>query len=156
MKASPNFISLVMGMESCILTAYPDPGTKNDPVKKGNPWTIGYGHTKGVVPGMTCTKAQAIAWLYADAAEAEDAVNELVKVPLSQNQFDSLVDFVFNVGRGNFASSTLLKKLNAKLYDQVDAEIVKWNKANGKVLGGLVKRRTLEANLFDDQAPDVA
>lgn len=153
-KTSQKFVDLVKSMESCELMAYPDPGTKNDPVKKGIPWTIGYGHTKGVMPGDTCTESQAIQWLHEDAEEAEKAVNELVKVPLSQNQFDALVDFVFNVGKGNFASSTLLRKLNAKLYSEIDAELLRWNKANGKVLGGLVKRRNLEASMFDDEEPD--
>lgn len=129
--------------ESLRLAAYPDPGTG------GAPWTIGYGHTgPDVEPGMTCNAAQAQAWLMGDIATAENAVHRLVTVRLTQDQFDALVDFTFNLGARNLATSTLLKKLNAGDYAGADAEFGKWNMAAGKVLPGLTKRRAAEAGLF--------
>jgi lysozyme len=153
---SKNGISLTKQSESCELEAYPDPGTKDDPdpLKRGIPWTIGYGHTKGVYTGMTCTPEQAEDWLVEDIASSIKTVNDLVKVELSQNQFDALVDFAFNVGRGNFLKSELLQKLNEGRYSEVDDELKEWNLAGGKVMGGLVKRRQREADLFDDEEPD--
>lgn len=111
-------------------------------------WTIGYGHTKGVKPGDKITIEQARAFLREDVKEAEEAVNALVKVPLTQGQFDALVDFTFNLGRGALAGSTLLKLLNATKYDAARLEFVKWNKAGGKVLDGLTRRREAEAKMF--------
>lgn len=118
--------------------------------------TIGYGHTAGVKMGDTCTPAQAEQWLREDCAEAEAAVNELVKVPLNQNQFDALVSFTFNVGADidadtiaeGLGDSTLLRKLNAGDYAGAADEFPKWCKQAGIVLGGLVKRRARERELF--------
>jgi lysozyme len=75
-------------------------------------------------------------------------VNKLIKVEVTQNQFDALVDFAYNVGVGNLASSTLLKKLNAKLYAEVAEQFLRWNKAGGVVLTGLTRRREAEKKLF--------
>lgn len=141
-RMSDNGLKLITESEGLELKAYPDPGTG------GEPWTIGYGHTKNVCKGMTCTKEEALKWLRQDVSWAEDAVNELVYVPLTQNQFDALVDFIFNVGRTNFANSTLLRKLNKADYVGAAAEFQRWNKAAGKVLPGLTKRRQKEAQLF--------
>lgn len=110
--------------------------------------TIGYGHTRGVKLGDTCTPEQAEQWLREDCAEAESAVGTLVKAPINQNQFDALVSLVFNIGGGNFASSTLLRKLNAGDYAGAADEFPRWNKQAGVVLGGLVKRRARERELF--------
>lgn len=115
----------------------------------GGVWTIGYGHTKGVTKGMTCTQAQADQWLADDVKEASDAVNKLVQVPLNQNQFDALVDFVFNLGIGNFQGSTLLKLLNQGDYAGASNEFPKWNHDNGKVVAGLTIRRLAEQKLFN-------
>src|SRR6185312_14346538 len=82
-------------------------------------WTIGYGHTKGVQPGQTCSQHQADEWLEQDLIEAENAVSKLVKVPLTDNQFAALVSFTFNLGAGKLAGSTLLKKLNEGGYTLV-------------------------------------
>lgn len=113
-------------------------------------WTIGYGHTgKDVHPGLTCTQAQADAWLQQDIQGAVHVVNTVVKVPLNQNQFDALVDFVFNLGSGNFQSSTLLKLLNQGNYQGASNEFPKWNHAGGVVLGGLTTRRLAEQKLFN-------
>jgi lysozyme len=83
-----------------------------------------------------------------DLVEFEEYVDTLVKVPLTQNQFDALVSWTFNLGPGNLQESTLLKKLNQGLYAEVPTEIRRWNKAGGEVLDGLVRRREAEVSLF--------
>jgi len=119
-------------------------------------WTIGWGHTEGVRPHMTITRQQAQEYFESDIEWAERAVNQLVKVPLTQNQFDALVSFVFNVGRGAFASSTMLRKLNNKDYGGAANEFPRWNKQKGKVLRGLVRRRAEEMEVFlSDEVLDV-
>jgi len=134
---------LTEASEGVRLVAYPDPGTK------AAPWTIGYGHTAGVKQGDTCTLEQADKWLSDDILFAQTAVNRLVTVPLTQHQFDALVDFTFNLGAGALAGSTLLKLLNAKDYAGADAQFARWVRAGGGVLPGLVKRRALEAAWFN-------
>lgn len=115
--------------------------------------TIGYGHLlkKGEKARFEqgITKEQGLELLREDAAEAVNAVKELVKVDLNQNQFNALVSFVFNVGRGNFARSTLLKKLNQGQYNQVSPQLMRWIHAGGKSMGGLTRRREAEAALFN-------
>ncbi|MDR1662081.1 MAG: glycoside hydrolase family protein [Azoarcus sp.] len=113
-----------------------------------NVLTIGYGHTAGVEKGMIITEAQADAYLLADVGATESAVYRSVKVDLTSNQFSALVSFTFNVGAGNFSSSTLLKKLNAGDYVGAADQFLVWNKGGGKVLPGLVTRRTKERELF--------
>ena len=110
--------------------------------------TIGYGHTKGVRMGQRISLAQAEQFLLEDVDWAEDAVNSLVKVKLSQNQFDALVSFVFNIGAGAFSKSTLLKYLNAGDYGGAANQFLRWNKQAGKELKGLTKRRQEERALF--------
>ena len=83
-----------------------------------------------------------------DLEEYENYVNTGVSAPINQDQFDAMVSWVYNLGNGNFSSSTMLKVLNAGDYDGVPEQIKRWNKAGGKVLEGLVKRRQSEANLF--------
>jgi len=112
-------------------------------------WTIGYGHTSGVHAGMTCTQEEADQWLAEDIQGAEYVVNKVVTAPLNQNQFDALVDFVFNLGSGNFQSSTLLRLLNQGDYVGASKEFPKWNHAGGKELAGLTIRRLAEQALFD-------
>jgi lysozyme len=111
-------------------------------------WTIGYGHTNKVKPGDAITEGEADILLALDVQEAERAVSSYVDVDINQNQFDALVSFVYNLGAGNFKSSTLLKKLNQGDYLGAANEFQRWNKAGGKVLRGLVRRREAEANLF--------
>lgn len=122
-----------------------------------NVWTIGYGRTKGVHKGMKVTRAQAEQDLLDELVEYGNHVNRLVRVPLTQAQFDALTSFVFNLGPGNFQRSTLLRKLNAGDYDGATLEFGKWNKArvNGQLqpLAGLTRRRTAEASLFSMDAP---
>lgn len=135
-------IELTKQFEGCRLKAYPDPATK------GAPWTIGFGHTRGVKQGDTCTQEQADKWLLEDMQWAIAAVKALVTVPLNDNQLTALADFVFNVGVGNFKSSTLLRNLNAGNYEVAAQQFARWIYAAGKVMGGLVRRRQAEMDLF--------
>jgi lysozyme len=120
-------------------------------------WTIGYGHTRGVKSGMRASMGDCEKFLIEDLHEAGNAVRSAVNVPLSQHQYDALVSFVFNLGAGNFRSSTLLKKLNKGLYEEIPAQILRWNKArvDGQLteLRGLTRRRTAEAALWAMDAP---
>jgi lysozyme len=112
-------------------------------------WTIGYGSTgPHVTPGKVITEKQAEELLKDDLDRFEKAVTRLVTVPLRQNQYDALVSFAFNCGIGNLESSTLLKRVNARLFDNAVTEFAKWNKGGGKVLAGLTRRRAAEAALF--------
>ena len=97
--------------------------------------------------GITVKKG--ISLLKKDYAFAEVAVNDLVKVIMNQYQFDALVIFVFNVGRGAFSKSTLLKKLNAGNFQAVPSELRRWNKSGGKIMNGLISRREKEIILFN-------
>lgn len=143
MQVSPAGVALTKSMEGCMLTAYPDPASG------GAPFTCGYGHTgSDVKPGMAITQAQANAWLEYDLARSAQIVNSLVHVHLNQNQFDALVDFVFNVGAGNFRSSTLLRLLNAGNFAAAADQFSRWTQAAGKTMPGLVKRRAAERALF--------
>lgn len=140
-------LDLIKNAEGWRATAYPDPGTG------GEPLTIGFGHTSSAGPpvvthGMVITTAQGEAILQQDLAGTEATVRSYVKVPLNDNEFGALVSFVFNVGGGNFVSSTLLRKLNAG--DKIGAavEFGRWNHAGGNVLPGLTTRRAAERDLF--------
>lgn len=114
-----------------------------------NVWTIGYGTTSGVKRGQVVTEAQATQMLQRDVEKFENAIKRHVQVPLRQNEFDALVSFVYNVGEGNFKSSTLLRLLNQGGYDDVYAQLQRWNRGGGRVLTGLVRRREAEGKLFD-------
>lgn len=139
MKTSIKGISLIKQHEGLRLTAYQC---------SADVWTIGYGHTQGVRMGDTCTQEQADAWLLEDVERAEKAVRR-EGLELTQNQFDALVSFVFNVGETAFKSSTLLKKIKANPYDpSIASEFAKWKYAGGKVITGLANRRTKESNLY--------
>jgi lysozyme len=139
MNYSNDGLRLTEQFEGCKLVAYQD---------QGGIWTIGYGHTKGVYDGMTCTTEQAEKWLRLDVEEAEEDVSRLVKVPLTQPQFDALVDFVFNLGGTKFASSTLLRLINAGNFKYASKEFERWNRAGGIVRDGLTRRRLAEKDLF--------
>ena len=111
--------------------------------------TIGYGHTKGVKLGDTCTREQAEGWLENDFFMAKQDVKAVVRVPLRENQLDALASFVFNLGVRKLIQSTLLKKLNAGDYSGAAAEFDKWVFAGKVKLNGLVKRRASERQLFE-------
>lgn len=140
MKISQKGVDLIKSFEGLELKAYKD---------SVGVTTIGYGSTgPHVSMGMTITKEQAEQLLKKDLERFERGVSDLVKVPLNQNQFDALVSFSFNLGLGNLKSSTLLKKLNASDYIGASKEFERWNRAGGKVLNGLTRRRIAERDLF--------
>ena len=139
MKVSQDCIQLVKYFEGFEDTAYLCPA---------NVWTIGYGRTRNVKEGDKITEVQAERDLLEELEEFKHQVLNSVKVELKQNELDALTSWTYNLGVGNLKSSTLLKKLNAGNKDEVPAEIVRWNKANGKVLAGLTKRREAEAELW--------
>lgn len=126
--------------EGLRLTAYLD---------TGGVWTIGYGHTGADVrEGLTIPLSEAERLLTRDLRVAENYVNGLVKVKLTQNQFDALVSFVYNVGGDAFKESTMLRLLNAGDYEGAANQFPRWNKDNGKVVNGLINRRREERELF--------
>ena len=113
-------------------------------------WTIGYGHTKDVQEGDKWTKEKAEFMLWRELEdEYEDYINNYVHVPLNQQQFDALCSWVYNLGPANLKKSTLIRKLNNGQYKETPNQIKRWNKAGGKVLEGLVRRREAEALLFE-------
>ena len=142
MKISDAGIALIKSFEGLRLEAYPDPATN------GEPFTIGYGSTEGVYEGMTITEDEAEARLHKDVARFEDCVNGALQVSVTQGQFDALVSFAFNLGCGNLRKSTLLRKLNADDADGAAAEFAVWNRAAGRVMAGLTRRREAERDLF--------
>jgi len=143
MNYSKNGLHLTENFEGLRFTAYPDPATN------GDPWTIGYGHTGPEVhKGMTITQEQAEELLMQDVKKAAATVNAKVTTDITQEEFDALVDFVFNVGAGNFNASTLLKKVNAGDIHGAADEFLKWDMAAGKHMVGLLKRRHAEAEEF--------
>ena len=118
-------------------------------------WTIGYGttrvHGNKVVPGMVCTREEAEEYLYDELEPVAERISAMVKVPLTQNQFDALCSFSYNLGTGALQSSTLLRKLNAGDYNGSANEFPKWDHAGGKKVAGLTRRREAERNLFTKQ-----
>jgi len=143
MQVSPRFLSLIEQFEGFRAQAYRD---------AGGVWTIGYGHvitaSETELQGETLTRDQAEAILLRDVQHAADIVNAYVTVPIRQEQFDALVDFVFNVGAGAFERSTLLRELNAGKCCAVPDQLRKWNRVNGHVVDGLTARREAEVSLF--------
>lgn len=139
MRTSQKGIDLIKKFEGCRLEAYKCPA---------GIWTIGYGHTKGVKDGQIITQEQAEEFLREDLRIFEQAVESCVKVPLSQNQFDALVSFCYNCGSGALKTSTLLRLLNEGKYKDASEQFLRWNKAGGKVLVGLTRRREEEREMF--------
>lgn len=142
-KLSKNGLNLIASFEGCVLNAYRDPAGF---------LTIGYGHLIKSGDGFTdkskITQSQALQLFQSDLKQFEDCVNKSVNVPLTQNQFDSLVSLSFNIGCYAFRRSTLLKLLNQGLYLESSNQFLKWTFAGGKILTGLVNRRKLERDLF--------
>ena len=139
MNISKKGIDLIKRFEGCRLKAYKCPA---------GVWTIGYGHTNNVRPDDIITQNDAEELLKRDLKVHEDNVKRVVKIALTQNQFDALVSFEYNVGYGAFANSTLLKLLNAGNYNAASKQFERWVYAGDRVLEGLVKRRKAERELF--------
>jgi len=143
-RISNEGITLIKEFEGLYLTAYKCPA---------GVWTIGWGCTDGVRPGQRITEAQAESMLRAELSKFEAGVDRLVKVPLSQSEFDALVSFAYNVGLGALGGSTLLAKLNRGDRPGAAAEFPRWNKVNGAPLAGLTRRRAAEQRLFLNTSP---
>ncbi len=144
MQTSDKGIDLIKQFEGCKLTAYQD---------SVGVWTIGYGWTqpvdgKPIRAGMTIKQETAERLLKTGLVSYESDVSRLVKVGLTQEQFDALVSFTYNLGARSLSTSTLLRKLNAGDYAGASDEFLRWNKAGGKVLAGLTRRREAERALF--------
>ena len=144
MQTSDKGIALIKQFEGCKLTAYQD---------SVGVWTIGYGWTqpvdgKPIRAGMTIKQETADRLLKTGLVSYESDVSRLVKVGLTQGQFDALVSFTYNLGARSLSTSTLLRKLNAGDYAGAADEFMHWNKAGGKVLNGLTRRREAERALF--------
>ncbi|MBC8581103.1 lysozyme [Zhenhengia yiwuensis] len=151
MKISEVGVNLIKSFEGCSLKAYKCPA---------GVWTIGWGTTEpinGVKPheGMIITQQQADELLIKNLKDYENAVNKYVTYSINQNQFDALVSFAYNCGNGALKTSTLLKKLNAGDVHGAANEFLRWNKANGKVLNGLTRRREAERKLFLKEEEEV-
>lgn len=141
MNISQKGVDLIKSFEGLKLKSYKCPA---------GVWTIGYGTTKGVTPGMEITQKQAEELLRRDLRYFELWVDKLIDVPLTQGQYDALVSFTYNLGEGALKGSTLRKLLNQGRYDLVPTQILRWNKANNKVLAGLTRRREAEAKMFKE------
>ena len=142
MKISLEGLSLIKKFEGCRLKAY---------YCSGGVLTIGYGHTGGVKETDVITQEEADKLLKGDILKFEQYVSDNVKVDLDQSQFDALVAWTFNLGPGNLRESTMLKKLNNEDYESVPFEMRRWNKAGGKTLDGLIRRREAESLLFESK-----
>ena len=142
MKCSKEGLALIKKFEGCRLESYRC---------SANVLTIGYGHTGGVLETDVITQDDADKLLEEDIAKFEKYVNDNVTVELNQSQFDALVAWTFNLGVGNLRQSTMLRKLNEGDYQSVPSEMNRWNKAGGKTLDGLIRRRKAEGLLFESK-----
>ena len=142
MRCSQDGLELIKKFDGCKLKSYKC---------SAGVWTIGYGHTEGIKEGDIITSEEAEKLLRADVFKFERYVEDEVKVELEQNQFDALVAWTFNLGVGNLRSSTMLKELNNSKFDKVPSEMKRWNKAGGKTLDGLIRRREAESLLFNEK-----
>jgi len=148
-KLTQEGFDLIRAHEGLRLKAYPDPGSR------GEPYTIGYGHTSAAGPpkvylGMTISRDEAEEIFRRDLKKFENHVRFSVKVPITDNQFSSLVSFCYNVGPNTFSKSSVLKAVNDSRFDLVPAKLAMYNRAAGKVMKGLVKRRAEEGKLFTE------
>lgn len=140
MKINAKGLDLIKSFEGLRLNSYQD---------AVGVWTIGWGSTgPDIGPGMTWTVQECEARLLKDVSKFEMGVSKMVNVPLTSNQFSALVSFSYNVGLGNLQSSTLLRLLNASKYQEAADQLPRWNKAGGKELAGLTRRRNAERDLF--------
>ena len=136
-------VDLIRRFEGCRLDAYPDPGTG------GDPWTIGYGATgPGIAPGVVWTQEEAEARLVEDIAQFAGAVERALTVPVSANEFAAMVSLAFNIGAGAFKKSTLLRLVNDGHFEAAAEQFLRWTRAGGREMPGLVRRRQAERQLF--------
>lgn len=147
MKTSSDGVAAIAAHEGLRLKAYPDPATG------GEPWTIGYGHTSRaglpkVARGMTITRERALEILANDLVAFENAVEKALTVNPTQHQFDAMVSLCFNIGPANFLKSSVVKFHNGRQFARAAGAFALWNKAAGKVMAGLMKRRAAEAALY--------
>jgi GH24 family phage-related lysozyme (muramidase) len=149
----PAGTALIKSFEGCArlrpdgtIAAYPDPATG------AAPWTIGWGSTgPDIAKGTVWTQAQCDARLAQDSAAFAARIARLIgPAPTAQHQFDALVALAYNIGAANLAASTLLARHKAGDYPAARAQFARWNKANGKVMAGLTRRRTAEALLYGE------
>lgn len=140
-KTGPQGLELIKSFEGLRLQRYQDVAGK---------WTVGYGHL--ILPterfDQPINPGTALALLKKDLRRTEQGVNSAVRVPLTQNQFDALVSFAFNLGVGALQKSTLLRLLNLRDYSGAAKQFLVWNRAGGKVVAGLTRRRTAECSTF--------
>ena len=134
-------IALIKSFENCRLVSYLDIGKK---------WTIGWGHRDATTgPGQSCTQQQADAWFVHDIATVANQLSRIVKVPLTDNQFSALVSLTYNLGIGRIESSLTLKLLNQKNYKVVPNHMLLWNRVDGVLSSGLIRRRKAEVALWN-------
>lgn len=143
-KINNETLNLIKSFEGLELKAYKD---------AVGVWTIGYGHTSMAGPpvvkaGMTITEKEAEDMLLHDLKKYADAVDKYITVDLNDNQYGALVSFCYNVGPGNFKGSSVVAYVNSKRFTEVPKRLALWNKAGGKVLRGLTRRRDAEGKLF--------
>lgn len=152
MKTSTSGVQVLHYFESCKLKAYPDPGTGCAP------FTIGWGDTgPDVVPGLVITQCEADArFAKRLTREFEPGVSALLTKPANQGQFDAMVCLAYNIGLTAFKNSTLLKRFNRDDIPGADAQFLAWNRAGGKVMLGLRRRRAAEQALFRGMSGDQA
>ena len=146
MRISQTGLDLIKTFEGLKLESYKCPA---------GVWTVGYGHTRTTKPHQRITEQQAETLLREDVAAFERAVEQAVTVDLAQHEFDALVSFAYNVGSGAFAKSTLVRKLNAGDKAGAAREFDRWNKAGGRELPGLARRRAAERALFEGNAGSI-
>jgi lysozyme len=151
MNIGPDGIALIKHFESCSLKAYPDPATNGPPI------TICWGHTGPEVKlGQTLTYPECEALLALDLRRFEAGVDAMLTRDVTPNQFDSLVSLAFNIGLGNLKGSTLMKRMNAGEDEAAKLQFLVWNRAVGKVMKGLQRRRKAESLVFAGFDADVA
>jgi len=140
MNISQACVDLVKQFEGCKLDSYQD---------VVGVWTIGYGHIEGVTEGQTISQQEADLMLMSDLHDKAEKVDRLVTAGVTQNQFDALVSFAYNLGIGNLESSTLLKMINAGTADAAGDQFLRWDKAGGVEIAGLLRRRQAEMELYN-------
>ena len=140
MRTSDKGMEFIKGWERRRLVSYQD--------LRGI-WTIGWGHTgKDVTPGLIITRERADSLFDIDLIATENVIADFVDIALAQNEYDALVSFVYNIGRGRFAGSTLLDQLNRGNRTQAVSELLRWHYCDKKDVEGLVRRRKAEADMF--------